>query len=48
MLRSAGSANSFKPCSVILNVVLTISAGKDTKLPRGDLRKPLIKSDTYA
>jgi len=46
MLLNAGSFTSLIPCWTILCDVLIISAGNDTKLPRGDLRKPLIKSDT--
>ena len=42
----AGSLNSLIPCCTMLCDVLIISAGNDTKLPSGDLRKPFIKSDT--
>ena len=48
ILRSAGFFISLIPCSTMLKDVLIISAGKDTKLPSGDLRKPFTKSDTYA
>ena len=48
ILLNAGSFTYFTPCCTMFIDVLIISAGNDTKLPSGDLRKPLIKSDTYA